>query len=267
MRPVASWLPTFALPCLLLVTSGCELMVAGPRVSAEDVWERTYALGPTPSVAIANTNGAVVVEVHEAPRVDVRAERRVQAVTEQGAQELLAATTIAEDVSEHAVSLTTKRPSSFSMGQQAEVRYTVRVPHGTSLALKTTNGTLTLTGVQGVIDLETVNGQVRGTGLGQVRRAETVNGSVKVALDRLPPSGALFETVNGSVEIAMPAGIAADVDVRTVNGSISVRNFDRVEEGERRRRRFDGRLNGGGPAIRVETVNGSVTLEGRGPTS
>jgi hypothetical protein len=255
---------TSAMTLPLLLSGGCELMVAGPRAKASDVWERTYDLGETPRLSISNTNGSVTVQTHDAPRIEVRAERTVQAVTEEGARELLAATTITEDVQGLSVSLTTRRPPSFGMGQQAQVRYDVRVPRGASLALRTTNGALSIEGVQGLVELETVNGRVRGTALGQVQRAETVNGSVDLSLDQLPAKGATFETVNGSVELTVPAAIAATLSVRTVNGGINVNGFSRIEEGERSRRRYDGELNGGGPSLRVETVNGSVSVRGQG---
>lgn len=247
----------------LLLSGGCELMVAGPRAQASDVWDKTYELGATPRLAVSNTNGSVTVNVHDEPRIVVHAERTVQAVTEQGAQELLAATTITEELQGTTLTLTTKRPGSFSRGQQAQVRYEVRVPRGASLAVRTTNGTVTVEGVQGIVELETVNGRLRGTALGQVQRAETVNGSMQLAMDQLPPGGGTFETVNGSVELAMPPAAGAALSVRTVNGGITVNGFSRVDDEDRRRRRYDGALNGGGPPLRVETVNGSVTVRGR----
>lgn len=253
-----------ALTIPLLLSGGCELMVAGPRAKASDVWEKTYDLGETPRLSISNTNGSVTVRTHDAPRITVRAERTVQAVTDEGARELLAATTINEEVQGASVSLTTRRPPSFGMGQQAEVRYEVSVPRGASVALRTTNGALSLEGVQGTVELETVNGRVRGTRLGHVQSAETVNGSIDLSFDQVPGKGATLETVNGSVELTIPAAAAATLSVRTVNGSISVNGFGRVNERERGRRRYDGDLNGGGPDLRVETVNGSVTIRGQG---
>ena len=253
-----------ALAFPLLLSCGCEMMVAGPRAKASDVWERTYDLGDAPRLAISNTNGSVTVQTHDAATITVRAERTVQAVTEEGARELLASSTITEDVQGSSVSLTTRRPPSFGMGQQAEVRYDVRVPRGASIAVRTTNGALSVEGVQGVVELETVNGRVRGSALGQVQRAETVNGSIDLSLDRIAPKGSTIETVNGSVELSVPAAVAATLSVRTVNGGISVDGVTRVEEGERQRRRYEGELNGGGPDLRVETVNGRVTIRGQG---
>lgn len=249
----------------LLVSAGCDLMVAGhgERASASDVWERSYDLGATPSLTVSNTNGGVTVQAHDGARIEVRAERSVQAGSEQGARDLLAATTITDVVEGQTVSLTTTRPGAFSRGQRAQIRYDIRVPRDTALSLRTTNGALTVDGVRGVIEVETVNGRVRGTGLSQVQRAETVNGSVELSLDRLPPQGATFETVNGSVRLRVAPDLAAALSVRTVNGSITVTDLTRVDEGERRRRHYDATLNGGGPRLRIETVNGSVTVQGR----
>jgi hypothetical protein len=262
-----SVLPALGLP--LLLSSGCDLMVAGhgARAKASDVWERSYDLGESPTLSVSNTNGSVTVTAHEQPRIVVHAERTVQAATEAGARELLAATTITEEVNGSSVALTTRRPGAFSMGQRAQVRYDIKVPRGASVQLRTTNGGLSLDGVRGIVEVETVNGRVTGTGLAQVQRAETVNGSVDLALDALPSQGATFETVNGSVELTLPAATAARVEVRTVNGSITVEGFAAADDGERRRRRYDGTLNGGGPSLRVETVNGSVSVRGRGRAS
>lgn len=255
-------LPVLALP--LLCAGGCELMGASPRATASDVWEKTYELGTSPRLAISNTNGSVTVSVHDASTVTVRAERTVRAVTEQGARELLAATAIDERVQGASVSLTTRRPSSFGRGQQAQVRYDVKVPRDASLGLRTTNGAVSVDGVQGRVELETVNGRVRGTALGQVQRAETVNGSVELVFDELPAQDAAIETVNGSVNVTLPRTAGAALTVRTVNGSITVSGFAAVTDEGRRRRSYEGTLNGGGPRLRVETVNGSVTVRGQG---
>src|SRR5690606_30258133 len=87
-----------ALAACLVGSAGCEMIVAGPRVEAGDVWERTYELGDTPSVDIANTNGAVTVEAYDGSTVEVHAERSVKAGSEDSAQRLLEATIIAEEV-------------------------------------------------------------------------------------------------------------------------------------------------------------------------
>jgi DUF4097 and DUF4098 domain-containing protein YvlB len=68
------------------------------------------------------------------------------------------------------------------------------------------------------------------------------------------------ETVNGSVAVTLPSAASANVSVRTVNGGITVDGFTNVADAERKRRHYEGKLNGGGPTLRVETVNGGVSV-------
>lgn len=245
-----------------LLSSGCEMMIAGPRAQASDLWEKTYQVAPGATLEIENTNGAIDVRPHTEPTIQVTARRTARAVTEQGARELLNRTKLEESASSDLVRLVTPRSGS-SMGQQLEVRYEVKVPPSISVNLTTVNGKVELEGVTGAVALETVNGGVEARGVTALRTAETVNGSISLELAALSPQGARIETVNGSVGVKLPTTASADVSVRTVNGGIAVDGFGKVDEAERRRRHFDGKLNGGGPRLRVETVNGGVTVRGR----
>jgi hypothetical protein len=57
------------------------------------------------------------------------------------------------------------------------------------------------------------------------------------------------------------------VSVRTVNGGITVDGFASVTGAERKRRHYEGKLNGGGPTLRVATVNGGVTVNAKAATA
>ena len=57
----------------------------------------------------------------------------------------------------------------------------------------------------------------------------------------------------------VPADSKATISTRWTNGGVEVNGLS-VEETEKSRRRFDGRLNGGGARIDVETTNGSIKL-------
>lgn len=253
--------------CVLLplaaVTSGCELMVAGPRAQATDHWERTYQVEPTASLEVENTNGAITVRPHSGDTIQVKATRTARAVTEQAAKELLARLNLEESTTRNRVRLVTPRPQGLSRGQQVEVRYEVLVPPTVAVVLTTVNGHVDVEGISGTVALETVNGGISARALPGLRKAETVNGSVELALDGLPGAGASVETVNGSVAVSLPSALGVDVSVRTVNGAIDVTGFAATTERARRRRHFDGTLNGGGATLRVETVNGAVSLSGR----
>ena len=246
---------------------GCEMMIAGPRAQAADVWEKTYAVNPGATLEVENTNGAIEVRTHTQPTIVVVARRTAKAMTEQGAKELLSSSKLEEGASADLVRLVTPKTRSGGIGQQLEVQYEISVPVAVAVTLTTVNGKVDVDGVGGAVALETVNGGIDGRNIGGLRRAETVNGSVSLRLTALPRDGAKVETVNGGVSIALPPTAAADVSVRTVNGGITVDGFASVSDAERKRRHYDGRLNGGGPDLRVETVNGGVRLNGREPAT
>lgn len=262
-RPMRVPLACLVLLPLGVLSGGCELMMARPREQASDRWDKTYQVAPTATLEIENTNGGITVRPHPQPTIQVTAHRTARAVSQQGARELLAKLQLEATATADLVRLATPRPQGFSTGQQIEVRYDILVPATVALTLTTVNGEVDVENVTGGVALETVNGGIDARGVTGLRKAETVNGSVKLALGGLPAQGARIETVNGGVTVRLPGSLAADVSVRTVNGGIDVEGFTAVSGAERKRRHYEGRLNGGGPTLRVETVNGGVTISGQ----
>jgi hypothetical protein len=59
--------------------------------------------------------------------------------------------------------------------------------------------------------------------------------------------------------VALPETAKATVSAAWVNGGITVSGLD-FEVREQSKRRFEGRLNGGGAAIDLKTVNGGITF-------
>lgn len=250
-----------------LFAGGCEMMIAGPRAQASDLWEKTYEVAPSATLQIENTNGSINVLTHSQPTIIVSAHRTARAVSEQGAREILSRTNLEASASATLVRLATPRSQGFGRGQQLEVRYDVRVPATLAVTLTTVNGKVELEGVTGAVALETVNGGIEARGLTALHKAETVNGSIRLELGSVPAQGAQIETVNGGVVVSLPSGASANVSVRTVNGGISVDGFANVADAERKRRHYEGKLNGGGPTLRVETVNGGVSVSASAATA
>lgn len=245
-----------------LVSAGCELMIAGPRAKATDRWDRTYPVNRNATLAIENTNGSITVRTHDQATFQVTAHRTARAVSEQSARDLLARLSLEQSASAEGVRLAMPRMSGTSIVQHVDVRYEVLVPATAAVSLTTVNGQVDVENVTGAVELETVNGGIDARGLSSLRKAETVNGSVRVHLRGLPSEGVEIETVNGGVTVGLPGSVAASLTVDTVNGGIDVDGFNAVSDGERKRRHYEGRLNGGGPRLRVETVNGGVTVSG-----
>ena len=68
-----------------------------------------------------------------------------------------------------------------------------------------------------------------------------------------------LHTVNGSIDLTLSAAAAAQVKASTVNGGINS-DFPVTVKGEFGNRSMSGAIGGGGPDIKMNTVNGSIRL-------
>jgi DUF4097 and DUF4098 domain-containing protein YvlB len=245
--------------------TACDILVESLNAKATEEWRRTYPLAAGGRVEVRNTNGSIEVTAGEGTTVEVVAEKVAKGGSDQAAKELLPKIEIREDVSPERIRLETRVPSGLGMLAHGEVSYRLTIPRDAHLTLTTANGSVRATGASGPVTLETTNGSVQGNGLGGSVQAETTNGSVRIDADTLAADGIRVETVNGSIEVKIPATVKADVSARCVNGRVQATglNLAREDEGERGRRRLEGRVNGGGPRIELTTTNGSVRLIGK----
>jgi len=106
-------------------------------------------------------------------------------------------------------------------GRDVSVDYTVVVPDGASVDLKSISGGVTVTGVKGSVRVQSVSGDVTATGTLRVEFAKTVSGDVNL-------SGISFDgdltasSISGNVRAT---GLKArSLDVNTVSGDVSLRD-------------------------------------------
>ena len=71
-----------------------------------------------------------------------------------------------------------------------------------------------------------------------------------------------LSTTNGAVTLNVPENARADVVATWTNGGMSVNGLN-LDVSERSRRRFEGKLNGGGTPIELHTTNGGIRLRAR----
>jgi DUF4097 and DUF4098 domain-containing protein YvlB len=239
----------------------CELATASFRAEAKEPWSRTFTVSATGMLEVENTNGAIEVEPGSGAAVEVRAERIAKAHSEEAAKDLLQQVEIVVEESGDRVRLKTRFPKSIR-GGGVEVRYWVKVPPSLSVKLENTNGRVSVAGLAGSVDASTTNGGVSARGLTGPVKASTTNGGVDVDVDAVHASGIELETTNGGVKLHLPAAAKADLSANCVNGGISVDGLS-MSGGQTSRRHVEGQLNGGGPRVRLETVNGGVRVVGK----
>lgn len=260
-------LPLALLP-LLAGSAACDLMTAGMRAEATTEWHKSYQLAANGRVEIDNTNGKIEVEPATGNTLDIVAVKKAHGADDSAAKAALNQITIAEDVSPSLVKIETKLPSTtggFHMfgGGNLQVEYHVKVPAGAELHVSNTNGGIDITGVQGAVVAETTNGGIDARGVSGPIKAETTNGGVDVDLARLADAGVTLGCTNGAVSLRLPKDSKATISARVTNGGIDTGDLSIDASPDNTRRRFDGRLNGGGPKIQLETTNGAVSISGK----
>jgi hypothetical protein len=240
---------------------------------AEDTWSRTYKLSPTGRFELINVNGKITAESTDGAEVVVEGRRTAKARSDEGAKQLLSQLEIREEVGDTTVRVESRPPrlAGFS-GHQIE--WTIKVPKGIIVDLRTTNGGVRLNGLANEIHARTTNGGVKGVGIiVSVFEGSAVNGGVELELGA-PLDGddsIEMETVNGGVELSMHAESKATIAARCVNGGVQVQGLEISREEQQndfeRRRRLNGTMNGGGAKVNMSTTNGGVRLRRAGSTT
>jgi DUF4097 and DUF4098 domain-containing protein YvlB len=146
---------------------------------------------------------------------------------------------------------------------------------GQNAKLSTGSGSIHATGLHGSFSVDTGSGSIYAeqTGDGDVKaetgsgtielrnlrgtlRAETGSGSIKVA--GTPAGPWKLETGSGSIDFW--AGDAAlNLDAETGSGSVHS-DREMMTQGSMDRHHVTGKLNGGGPTVRIETGSGNIRV-------
>lgn len=158
---------------------------------------------------------------------------------------------------------------------QRTIDLIIQVPAKTSLKLGSVNdGDIKVEDVSGEIEVENVNGGVTLTRISGAAIAHALNDDVVVTFVKVDPGKPMsFSSLNGDIDVTFPADLRANVRFKAQNGDI-YSDFDmkmepttqRVEEGGkgggkyrlRIEQTMEGKINGGGPEIKFETLNGDV---------
>jgi hypothetical protein len=269
MHALSKLARTTAVVLLTSALGACDIAVDGhggfgfglSAGKASDQWTRTYQIASGGRLELINVNGRITAEASDGTAVEVRADRTAKAATDEGAKDLLDRIEMREEVGTDRVRVEVRAPRMTGPSGH-EFTWTVKVPRGVSVDLRTVNGGLRVANLDGDVRLRSTNGGIKGTSLlaASVDAAVT-NGGIDIELAKSVTTGTFeLEAVNGGVSIHLPADSRADIAGRCVNGGISTSDLQLEMVGEQNRRRLDAKLNGGGARISLETVNGGVRI-------
>ena len=250
-------------------------LAATGAAAAQDAREirRDLPLAAGGRVSIDTYKGSVSVTGWDQPRVEIVA--RIEPSNDEPDQpEKVRLTDVRIEDSGAAVRITTdygrlkeKRRSLFGWddtGVLPRVHYIVRMPRRAAFQLKDHKSQIDVRGLDGEIDLDSYKGVVDIEGTSGLR-LKTYKGEVRARFDRLERESA-FETYKGEITVELPARAAFDLDVDAGDRgdidndfTVGVRVADRGKDGTR----LNGPVNGGGPALRLETHKGSFRIRRR----
>ena len=151
-----------------------------------------------------------------------------------------------------------------------------RVPRRANLDFSTVNESeIIVRDIVGDLQLENVNGPITATNITGSVIAESVNSAITVGLAAIASGGATsLSSLNGDITLTLPAAARAEFHLDTAQGEITSDFELDIKPSKPLIERKEGRsgvsvrmedvvvatVNGGGPVIRIKTLNGSIKI-------
>ncbi len=266
------------------------------RSKAEEVVNKSFKTGQSPSVKLDLFNGTIEVVADGTGSVDAQLTKKSEADTRELAEDGLKNIQLDLTQDKDAIQVTARRLKEDVKNRSEGVNAAVKVPAGAVLHLGTSNGSVKLTGGTGKVVIQTKNGSVHGkdakgelelssangeivavgargranvkTSNGQIDlqvekgvvTAHTSNGNVRFT-GSLADGDHSFTTNNGGIGLTLPGATRFRFDATTTNGTITT---DFVEASKKK----SGTVNlkatvGDNPAVdlKLRTTNGSIRIQ------
>jgi len=281
-KKVFAIIPFFALFILFLSSlpltaesssgSGDILSALFGKEESEE-FSRVLPLKSGGTFSLKNVNGSITITTWMEDKVDIKALK-----TTKGDPDKLKEVKIEVEATTNSVSVNTIFPKWKNI--RVSVNYEVKVPQGVNLGkvkstngsvyitgpvghtnASTTNGRIELDGAKGTISLSSTNGRIEAVNIRGELDADTTNGTI--VLEMLSFEDTIkAKTTNGSITLRVGSleKVNADFSARTVNGSISLDLPVTLKSMKKSRRSLEGQIGQGGPEISLRTVNGSIKI-------
>jgi len=266
----------------------------GARIEEKQTIRKTFPAAA--QVEVDNVNGAVIVKGSDVREIRVTANETISADTKELIEQ--ARSEVKLDMTESGNKLRVYADGPFRGHNMTEsgnklrvyadgpfrghnsgdrdynVRYDIEIeaPRDSAMFLRTINGRINVADIAAGYDVKTINGRVDLENMAAAGRAYSLNGGVKATFRANPREESYFGALNGSVDLYFQPGLAADVSVKTMHGEVSsdfpftmlpaAASVER-EGGRnvyRSNRSTNVRIGSGGPAIKLETLNGNIGI-------
>jgi len=264
MKP-ANW----RLLAIFVVMATCAAMAGTP-----EEWTKTFTITDRPDLRVETSDANIHVDTWDQKTIEVRVVSQKWGFGQGGLQ-------VVDRQNGDAVEIEVRFPHTthiLSVGSR-RVEIEVRMPREGKARLHTGDGEIRVTGLKGDLDVETGDGHETFEGIEGNLRAHSGDGRIEARgrFDSLQlhtgdgrieaealsgstvGSGWELRTGDGSVKLDLPETFAADMELHTSDGHVTL-DMPVTVQGRYDSNRIDGKLNGGGGPLRIETGDGSIHI-------
>jgi len=177
-------------------------------------FDQTYKVGADGALDLQNISGNVRVAAGRGNEIRVEATKRVRTRNAEDAKRYLSQLRVEVTQVGSRVEVRTGYPRMSGRSMSVTVDYTITVPSGAAVTIKSISGDASVNGVRGEVRVETVSGNLDMVATPNLAVAKAMSGDVRVR-DVTSQAGLTLGTISGNV-------IASGIKVRTLDaGSVS----------------------------------------------
>ena len=129
-----------------------------------------------------------------------------------------------------------------------------------SLDAETSGGSISLDGVNGDTHVHTSGGSLKLKNLGGNVQGSTSGGGIYAELTKKIDRDCYLKTSGGSITVYLPQDSNIDIDAHTSGGRVST-DFPVTVRGKLKSNSLYGKINGGGPLIKLRTSGGGIRIK------
>lgn len=279
---------------LLLLASFAGRAQNIPHLEAKEQFSRTFTLPAAAghsTLAVYNISGSVTVQGYAGSQVVIEATKIIRA---DNAADLATGQREAQPgFAQHGDSVEVYVAAPFDSHPGRNRRneehgrvpyhytfdFVVKVPYQLQLHVSTVNeGAVRVLDITGPLEVSNINGGITLTNVRGTTHARTVNGNVDATYAASPSGPCSYRTINGRIRVQYPASLGATDYFKSMHGELYtdfaatqmlppqvIKNQSNQGSGTvyRLSKETAVRIGVGGPDLRFETLNGSVTISQR----
>jgi DUF4097 and DUF4098 domain-containing protein YvlB len=266
-----------ALVLLITASLGCNTTFGVSPFTAEETITQSFESGASPRVVVETFNGKIEITTDTGNTVQVSVTKRGSGNSQADAQDDLKNIEVPMTQESGTIRVIARRIIQKTTTGNSGASASIKIPKGTTLELRSSNGGITVTGPTGDVTANTSNGRIEIRGSVGRLRLDTSNGNIEVEAENvvvaartsngriefkgsLAPGDHSFRTSNGQITLTLLSNAGFKFDAQTSNGKVTS-EFPVSRTGGSRESELRGTV-GENPAISIElhTSNGGIEI-------